>query len=75
MPAVPELLVLVIQDATERFSAEERFERAFNANPAPAIVCRLSDLRCIKVNRGFLEMTGYGRDEAIGRSRAGARRA
>ena len=64
----PELLVLVIQDATERFSAEERFERAFNANPAPAIVYRLSDLRCIKVNRGFLEMTGYGRDEAIGRS-------
>jgi PAS domain S-box-containing protein len=64
----PELLVLVIQDATERFSAEERFERAFNANPAPALVCRLSDLRCIKVNRGFLEMTGYGRDEAIGRS-------
>jgi PAS domain S-box-containing protein len=64
----PELLVLVIQDATERFSAEERFERAFNANPAPAIVCRLSDLRCVKVNRGFLEMTGYSRDAAIGRS-------
>jgi PAS domain S-box-containing protein len=64
----PELLVLVIQDATERFSAEERFERAFNANPAPAIVCRLSDFCYIKVNRGFLEMTGYSREEAIGRS-------
>ena len=67
-PGRPELLVLVIKDATERFSAEERFERAFNANPAPAIVCRLSDLRCIKVNRGFLEMTGYRRDDSIGRS-------
>jgi PAS domain S-box-containing protein len=64
----PESMVLVIQDVTERFSAEERFERAFNANPAPALICRLSDLRYIKVNQGFLEMTGYSREEIIGRS-------
>lgn len=63
-----ESLVLVIQDVTERYSAEERFERTFNANPAPALICRLSDLRYIKVNQGFLEMTGYGRDDVIGRS-------
>lgn len=56
-----ELLVLVIEDATERFSAEERFERTFNANPAPALICRLADLRYIMVNDGFLEMTGYDR--------------
>jgi len=46
--------VLVIRDETERFEAEERFESAFNANPAPAIICRLSDRRYIKVNPGFL---------------------
>jgi PAS domain S-box-containing protein len=62
-----ESLVLVIQDITERFDAEERFERAFNVNPAPAIICRLSDLRYVKVNHGFLEMTGYGREDIIGR--------
>jgi len=64
----PESLVLVIQDVTERFSAEERFERTFNTNPAPAIICSLADLRYIKVNQGFLDMTGYVRDEVLGRS-------
>lgn len=64
----PDCLVLVLQDATERFSAEERFERAFGANPAPVIICRLSDLRYVKVHQGFQEMTGYTRDDIVGRS-------
>lgn len=64
----PESYVLVIEDMTERFTAEERFERTFSANPAPAIICRLSDLRYVKVNQGFLEMTGYTREDVIGRS-------
>ena len=64
----PESLVLVIQDVTQQFSAEERFEQTFNANPAPALICRLSDLRYVKVNQGFLEMTGYSREDIIGRS-------
>lgn len=62
----PESLVLIINDVTEWASAEQRFERTFNANPAPAVICRLSDLRYIKVNAGFLEMTGYARDQVIG---------
>ncbi len=61
-------LVLIINDETERFNAEERFERAFGANPAPAIIARLSDMRYVKVNHGFMEMTGYRRDAIIGRS-------
>lgn len=64
----PESHVLVIEDMTERFTAEERFERTFGANPAPAIICRLSDLRYVKVNSGFLDMTGYAREGVIGRS-------
>jgi PAS domain S-box-containing protein len=64
----PDCLVLVLHDATERFSAEERFERTFGANPAPAIICRLSDLRYVKVNQGFQEMTGYSKEDLIGRS-------
>jgi PAS domain S-box-containing protein len=64
----PDCLVLVLHDLTEQFSAEERFERTFNANPAPAIICRLSDLRYVKVNQGFQEMTGYTREDVIGRS-------
>ena len=64
----PDCLVLIIEDETERFSAEERFESTFNANPAPAIIARLSDMRYVKVNQGFLEMTGYTREALIGRS-------
>jgi PAS domain S-box-containing protein len=61
-------MVLVVDDETERFEAEDRFESAFNANPAPAIICRLADLRYTRVNPGFLQMTGYDRDDMIGRS-------
>ncbi len=63
-----ESLVLILADATEWASAEQRFEKTFNANPAPAVICRLSDLRFIKVNQGFLEMTGHVRENVIGRS-------
>ncbi|MFC7398405.1 PAS domain S-box protein [Chelatococcus sp. GCM10030263] len=64
----PRRIVLLITDLTEQYRAERRFESAFNANPAPAIICRLSDLRYVRVNAGFLEMTGYAREEVVGRS-------
>ena len=64
----PDCLVLVMEDETERYSAETRFERTFGANPAPALIVRLSDMRFVKVNQGFLEMTGYVREALIGRS-------
>ena len=64
----PDCLVLVLEDETERFDAENRFERAFNANPAPAIITRLSDCRYVKVNQGFIEMTGFVKEALIGRS-------
>ncbi len=64
----PDCLVMILNDETERFNAEERFERAFGANPAPAIIARLSDMRYVKVNHGFLELTGYLRGAIIGRS-------
>ncbi|OPG75026.1 helix-turn-helix transcriptional regulator, partial [Pseudomonas ogarae] len=62
----PELLVLILSDATEWASAEQRFEKTFGANPAPAVIGRLSELGYIKVNRGFVEMTGYSRGRGIG---------
>lgn len=64
----PELLALVINDVTERYSAEDRFERSFNANPAPAVICGIADLRYVRVNQGFMDMTGYAKDAVIGRS-------
>ncbi|KVM62992.1 helix-turn-helix transcriptional regulator [Burkholderia gladioli] len=64
----PDCLALVLHDATELASAEQRFERTFNANPAPAVICRLSDIRYVKVNQGFLDMTGYQRDDVLDRT-------
>ncbi len=64
----PSCLALILKDVSDQFEAEERFERTFNANPAPAVITRLSDLRHVKVNTGFLEMTGFTRDAVIGRS-------
>ena len=59
---------LVISDMTDAFEAEERFERMFSANPAPALIVRTSDLRYVRVNQGFLEMTGYRQADIVGRS-------
>ncbi|QND46600.1 PAS domain S-box protein (plasmid) [Rhizobium lusitanum] len=66
--ARPDVLALVIRDETPLFEAEERFERAFNANPAPGLICRLDDLRFIRVNPGFVEMTNYAREKVIGKT-------
>jgi len=65
---MPDLLVLIMQDVSLRFEAEERFEQTFNVNPAPALILRLSDHRYVKVNQGFLDLSGYTRDEVLGRS-------
>nr|USU30605.1 helix-turn-helix transcriptional regulator [Methylobacterium sp. OTU13CASTA1] len=64
----PSCLALILKDVSDQFEAEERFEKTFNANPAPAVITRLSDLRHVKVNAGFLEMTGHTRDAVIGRN-------
>lgn len=64
----PDCLALIICDATEAFAAEERFESMFNANPAPALIVRLADLRYVRVNEGFLELSGWSREQIIGRS-------
>ncbi len=60
--------ILLIQDTTAKHDAERRFERAFSSNPAPALISRLSDLRYIKADKSFLEMTGFKREEIIGRT-------
>ena len=64
----PGCYALVLCDVTEAFEAEERFERMFNANPAPAVIIRVADLRYVRVNEGFLQLSGHQRDDLVGRS-------
>ena len=64
----PDFYALLVEDETERFDAEERFERTFSANPAPALINRLSDLlfvlaRCANLPGGdVLWAPGGGRE-------------
>lgn len=62
-----ESAALIIRDVSEHASAEERFERTFASNPAPAVILCTTRWRYVKVNRGFLEMTAYSSDEIIDR--------
>ena len=65
---LPDCHVLVSADLTQHVEAENRFDCMFAANPAPAVICRLSDLRFVKVNQGFLQLSGYAHEEVIGHS-------
>ncbi len=62
-------------DVTERMRAEktlrkseERFSKAFNASPEPMTISTLSGGDYIDVNEAFLRITGYRREEVVGRS-------
>lgn len=63
----PDCLALVIQDVSERYDAEARFEAMFQANPAPAAILRLSDQRFVRVNAGLAELCGLPRDAVEGK--------
>ena len=64
----PLRIVGIAQDITERKKADERFYKAFNANPEPMTIATLSEGRYIDVNESFLRVTGYQRDEVVGRT-------
>jgi len=48
--------------------SEERFEKIFQASPDAIVISRLLDGRYLEVNQRWLELFGYRREEAIGRT-------
>ncbi len=71
------LVVAAVRDVSERKRAEEalrrseeRFEKAFQASPAAMSISTWSEGRLLDVNERFLAITGYRREEAVGRTLA-----
>ncbi len=68
-------LQYIIQDITERKriedalrASEEKFAKAFQSSPDTLAISLIDTGKIIEVNDGFLKMSGYTREEAIGRT-------
>ncbi len=61
-----ECLLSISNDITERKHAEERFTKAFNANPNPITITSLADGKHLLVNQSFLKITGYSAEDVLG---------
>lgn len=48
--------------------SEERFTQAFNASPMILTISSLKDGKLIEVNETFVEISGYKREETVGRT-------
>lgn len=66
---------VIMRDVSRRSRAEkalreseERFAKAFRANPQPMSLTTLAEGRYVDVNDSFLKMSGYQREEVIGRT-------
>ena len=71
---------VILRDITERKlieealrSSENRFSIAFNASPISSVIATIDEGRYVAVNDAFLSLTGYKREEVVGRSSADLR--
>lgn len=70
----PERLIGTVQDITERKMAEkalheseEKFRTAFHSNPEAMSITTLADGVYLDVNNAFLRVTGFTREDVMGR--------
>lgn len=52
----------------ELASSEERFRKLFHTTPAGILVGRLSDLRIVDANDAYTQMSGFAREDLVGRT-------
>lgn len=65
----------ILQDITERKGieealrvSEEKFSKSFQSSPDAVTISSMKSGKFIDVNEGFIRMSGYSREEALGRS-------
>ena len=68
-------IISMVRNVTDRVNAldalirsEKRFGTAFRANPQPMSITVFEDGRYVEANRSFLDLSGYSRDELLGRT-------
>jgi two-component system, cell cycle sensor histidine kinase and response regulator CckA len=62
-----ECLIFIAQDITDRRQTEEKFSKIFMMAPDMVAITRVADGLIADVNMGFEEVTGWKRNEVIGR--------
>ena len=63
-------VITLVHDITERKLAEERFAKAFDANPSPMTISSLPDGKIVQVNETWASFTGFDFSAAHGRTAA-----
>lgn len=58
----------VAERTEEWLKSQERFRHVFESGPMAAVITSHDEDRFIEVNAAFCRLTGYGRDELIGRT-------
>ncbi|WP_375472592.1 PAS domain S-box protein [uncultured Nostoc sp.] len=68
-------VLAIVRDITERKQGEialqnlaQKFAKAFSCSPDSITISTLQEGRFIEVNDSFVNLSGYGRDEAIGKT-------
>ncbi|MEH2275391.1 MAG: PAS domain S-box protein [Nostoc sp.] len=68
-------VLAIVRDITERKQAEislqnlaQKFAKAFSCSPDSITISTIQEGRFIEVNDSFVELSGYERDEAIGKT-------
>jgi PAS domain S-box-containing protein len=56
------------QEIAQRAAAEETFAKAFRSCPNPIAIATVAEGSFLEVNSSFLQMSGYDREEIIGRT-------
>jgi PAS domain S-box-containing protein len=63
------LIIMVSQRSNaEMREAKEQFELIFNTGPDATLITRPKDGLIVNINEGFTALTGYTRDETVGKS-------